>query len=228
MAVGSPGTEMPYSVSIPMTRRTVMTSALGEPARGGPSLRHSDAMTGMPLRPGSSPPCWTGCHAGRSSTWTWRTSSGPGGTWCRPAAGTPGSPARSPAPSRSAPTRSRRATGRACPLRVYRPTGWGPACCPPSSSSTGGAGSRQSPHVRPALLLPRRRGGRGRPQRRLPDGPRAPGAHGRPGRRRRRRQVATHGGRWGSDTSRIAVAGDSAGGNLAAVAARWCATKAAQ
>ncbi len=31
------------------------------------------------------------------------------------------------------------------------------------------------------------------------------------------RQVAAHGGRWGSDTSRIAVAGDSAGGNLAAV-----------
>jgi acetyl esterase len=31
------------------------------------------------------------------------------------------------------------------------------------------------------------------------------------------RQVAAHGERWGSDVSRIAVAGDSAGGNLAAV-----------
>ena len=69
----------------------------------------------------------------------------------------------------------------------------------------------------PLSLLPRRRGGRGRAQRRLPDGTGAPGAHRGPGCVDAVRQVAAHGERWGSDPSRIAVAGDSAGGNLAAV-----------
>src|SRR6478609_7612140 len=36
LAVGSPGTEMPYSVSMPMTRRTLMRPSLSEPA-GDPS-----------------------------------------------------------------------------------------------------------------------------------------------------------------------------------------------
>ena len=108
--------------------------------------------------------------------------------------------------------------GAAIPARSYRPAGCRAGeTVRSSSTSTAAAGcsARSNPTTR--LPFARKRLGRGRPQRRLP-----PGTRGAlPGRGRRCARRDALGARQrraaGRRPGRLAVAGDSAGGNLAAV-----------
>ena len=120
--------------------------------------------------------------------------------------------------------------GASLPVRVYRPLDGDRRRCRRVVFFHGGGWVLGShPHVRPALLLPRRRGGRGRAQRRLPDGARAPGAARRPW------TASTPCGRWPPTASAGAAtprASRSPGTAPAATSprssARSCATRAAR